>query len=562
VTCARVCGWFAATVVGGATPASAQRILGHLTDSATGRPVGGAIVTLSDAKGAFLSHAISDSAGEFFVIRLAATRGMRVARIGFKPRDLVVGSDSVMDLRMQPIAPILPAIATRANRVCKAGPESDGALNLWEQARTALRATVVAREVSPLTVHLHRYTRTYDGFENRMISDSSEYQDLTVDRSFVAARTPVAFAEQGYLREYADGSREYFAPDEAVLVDPTFAEQHCLWRVDGTDAHAADVGIAFAPIADASHDTLVDIAGTLWLDREHPELRQLELHYTNLEPDASITGALLTFSVMPNGVSMVTQWQIRSARLAIAGLFTANGYKRSIPRPRRTDTQVVGYDETGGEIMEVDWRDTRREVTRLPQARGRVVDAAGAGVPGVFVWMKDSRDTTRTDTAGYYALPRARPGIYYLLSADSLMASEGLAQTVPTRVALLGTGTTVSLQFHPRGDILATICPAKSYRAGTAVLRARVVDSRGRPAANARIEVQFGTLTDSAGTVELPTARRGEADFNGVFTICGIPPTKALVLRAFKDGEGAGVIIDQWTDEIAAVRIPLTPLKP
>src|SRR3569833_645408 len=258
-----------------ASAASAQRIRGQLTDSATGQPIGGALVTLNDGKGAFLSHAISDPSGQFFAMRLAATRSMRIVRIGFRPRDVVVGADSVVDLRMQPIAPILPAVATRAKRVCKRGPQGDAALELWEQARTALRASVIARDVSPLTVHLHRFPRTYDAVERHMLTDSSEYDDLTVDRSFVAARTPIAFAQQGYLREYLNGNREYYAPDEAVLIDPTFVEQHCLWRVDGNDAHASQVGISFAPIADAAHDTLGDIAGTLWLDRERPQLREL-----------------------------------------------------------------------------------------------------------------------------------------------------------------------------------------------------------------------------------------------------------------------------------------------
>jgi hypothetical protein len=116
------------------------------------------------------------------------------------PRNVgVANRDSVIDVRMQPIAPLLPAVASKARQVCKPGPESAAALELWEQARTALQATVVSREVSPLVVHLHRFTRTYDALEHRMLVDSSQYEDLAVDRSFVAARTPVAFAQEGYL---------------------------------------------------------------------------------------------------------------------------------------------------------------------------------------------------------------------------------------------------------------------------------------------------------------------------------------------------------------------------
>jgi hypothetical protein len=543
------------------TPVHAQRIRGTLTDSATHEPLGGALITLTDAKGAYLSRAISDPTGVYAVMRLSATHSMRIARIGFKPRDLVVTSDSIVDVGLQPIAPILPAVATRVNRICTAGPDGDDALVLWDQARTALLATVASREVSPLTVHLHRFRRIYDGMDRRLVVDSSEYDDLTVDRSFVAARSPMGFAQQGYLQEASNGSRIYFAPDEEALTDPTFVTQHCLRRVDDEGAHPGQVGIAFAPIADAAHDTLVDIAGTLWLDREHPALKTLDLHYTNLEPDATASGAVLVFAVMPNGVSMVTNWQITSTRLEVSGLVTSTGYRLAIPRSQRTKALVIGYDQSGGEVVEVDWRDTHRDFATLPQARGQVLDAMGSPVPGVLVWLRDGKDTTRTDQTGSFVLPRTRPGVYYLLAADSLMASEGLAQTIPTKVGLIGSqAPRTTLQFHPRGDVLASICPAKSYRIGTTVLRARVVDSRGRPAENARIELQFGAVNDSLGRVQLPAARRGEADFNGIFTVCGILPTRALVLKAFKDGEGAGIIIDQWTSDIAAVTIPLAPL--
>ena len=494
-----------------ASPVSAQRMRGVLTDSATREPIAGALITLSDAKGAFLAHGISDPSGVFSVIRLDATRTVRIVRIGFRPRDITVApGDTVVDLRLQPIAPLLPVVASKASAVCKAGPDSEGALELWEQARTALRATVVAREVSPLTVHLHRFSRSYDAVDHRLLVDSSEFDDLTVDKSFVAARTPIAFAEQGYLREHSNGGRDYFAPDEEVLIDPTFAEQHCLTRVDGTDYHAGQVGIAFAPIADAAHDTLVDIAGTLWLDREHLELRQLDLHYTNLEPDAKTSGAFLLFTKMPNGVSMVSSWRITSTRLAVAGLYTSSGYKLDISRPRRINAQILGYDETGGEILNVDWRDTHRDITALAargwtgRRRARRRRSRRVGVDQGFQgYDAHGRERVLRSAAG------TRPGLYYLLAADSLMASEQLAQTVPTRVALMGTGaTTVSLTLHPRSEVLASICPSKSYRVGTSVLRARVVDSRGRPAANARIDVQLGTISESSGKIELPVARQ------------------------------------------------------
>src|SRR5215471_10930353 len=75
--------------------AQAQRVRGTLTDSATGEPVTGAVVSVLDSTGQFLSRTIADDKGRFAAARLRGARTLHVVRIGYRPVDrTIVDSDS------------------------------------------------------------------------------------------------------------------------------------------------------------------------------------------------------------------------------------------------------------------------------------------------------------------------------------------------------------------------------------------------------------------------------------------------------------------------------------
>ena len=540
--------------------ARAQRVHGTLTDSATHEPVSGAVVTVVDSAGAFLARTIADAGGRFSVLRLPAARRLRVVRIGYRPRDRALApDDSIADLAMQPVAAMLDAVAASDTRICPGRSPAGDALDLWEQARAGLLASLVERESSPPRVRLRTFRRTLEPVRRASLGDTIEYRDLVVDRSFVAARPPWAFAEYGYMRESIDGSREYLAPDEGVLLDPTFAATHCLRLIGGDGPRAGEIGIAFDPVPDPARDTLVDVSGVLWLDRANIRLRGLEFHYTNLEPEARGSGGEITFATMPTGVPFIEKWVIHSTVLAWDAE-RSDLARRPVPRSARYNTRTLGYRETGGQIAAADWPDGTRWSSTLPKIAGVVVNRDGSPAAGARVWLRDTRDTARTDAAGRFEFAPMPPGAYVVAASDSTLAREGVSRVVPTRAMLFNNlGADLRLEFHPRSEILPMLCPAGAYKPGSGVVLARVVDAQARPVPGAEIEVENTGVVVGGDTVAAPEFRRGITGDGGRFAICGAHPGRPLIVRAFRGREAAGVSIDEWGEEVASVTLVLRP---
>lgn len=552
-----------AALVAAVPRAHAQRVRGALTDSATRGPVPGAVVVLYDSARRELARAISDARGEYSVARPAATRRMRIVRIGFRPTEAALdAADSIVDARLQPVPALLHDVRASADRVCPDRPNAGVALELWEQARAGLLASVVAREASPPRLRLRKYRRTLDPVRRQVIADTAEYNDVVDARSFVAARVPWSFAVYGYMREADDGTREYFAPDERVLLDPSFAETHCLRPIDGRGPRATQLGIAFDPIDVPERDTIVDIAGTLWLDRATFAPLAIEYRYTSLEPANRDSGGEVNFALMPSGVSMIERWEIRSASIATDLPSVSTGLvRRNVPRAERHNVRILGYRRIGGQIALATWPDGRRWVSDLPRIEGTLRTVEGDPVADAFVWIMRSADTVRSDARGHFEFPPMAPGLYVVAASDSALAGLGVSRTLPQRVPLLTTGSTeVDLEFRPRSSVFPTICPARSYRVGTGVMLARVVDADGAPVADATVEVET-QRADSAGHTAVGR-RYGQTAYDGAFVVCGAERDYRLVVRAFKDRSAGGIAIDRWGDEVIAVTLTLRPIKP
>jgi hypothetical protein len=261
-----------ALVVTSAAPALAQRVTGAVRDSITDTPVSGAVVWLSDSTGAPLARTIVDASGSFNVLRAPGAMRLHVVRIGYRPHDAPLPSaESGVVIRLEAIPAFLAAVEASDRRMCPGDRASLKGFELWEQARAALLASVVARETHPPRIRLISFARTRDPIFNKVKHEESNMKELLVERSYVAARPAWAFAYQGYMRE--DGNdRVYYAPDNETLLDPSFAGTHCLQMARNDRRHADQVGIAFEPVDDPERDTLVDVSGVLWLDRKTPEI--------------------------------------------------------------------------------------------------------------------------------------------------------------------------------------------------------------------------------------------------------------------------------------------------
>lgn len=539
----------------------AQRVRGTLTDSTNHEPIPGAVVTLVDSAGGFVSRGVADARGAFSLMYAPSARGIRVLRIGYQPRERsVTRADSVIDLRMQPIATLLGSMRATGKRICPGDETAGGALDLWEQARAGLLAAVVGREMNPPRVRLRTYRVTFDPIRRRPIADTIEYNDIVDNRSFIAARAPWIFADEGYMREHPGGDREFYAPDDRVLIDRTFAGTHCLHVIDGQGPNEAQVGIAFDPIKDDVRDTVVDVTGTLWLDRTTLGLRRVEYHYTNLEFAAREAGGEIDFTMMPTGIPMIERWKIHTPMLAYDVSVGTNGVARVPSRSNRRNVRTLGYREIGGQVASAMWSDGTRWQGNLPHLHGTVLDVSGAPVANAFVWIHDRPDTVRTGRDGRFDFPPMGPGSYVVNASDSALARHGIGRASPRGVLLFADASQeVNLKLYPRTEIFPLVCPARSYKPGTAVLLATVVDLAGKPVPHAEVQVEYKNPAGADTTSSARSFRMGEAGFDGRFAVCGITEERAMIVRAFKGRNGGGVSIDRWGDDVAVVTITLRP---
>ena len=551
-----------------ATPshALAQRVRGTLTDSSTHEAIAGAVVTISDSAGRFLARGIAGAEGRFDVPRFPDSRHIHVVRIGYRPIDATVPpGDEPLDLRMRAVASQLATVKTSGRRVCPGETGNSQALQLWEQARTGFLASVVARDARPPSLRLRYFRVEREPVLRHVVDDSVWVKTLVGDQPFIAARSASAFATEGYMLQRAGGDRDYYAPDEAVLLDEAFAESHCLRVIAPDPPHFGEVGIGFEPVT-PERDSLVEIRGVVWLDGKTLDLRTLDFDYTNLEPVKGGSGGSITFQSMPNGVPMIVRWTIHSPMIAIDETeVSSQGVRRSLPpRPQRNRYRVLGYQVLGGEARQVLWPDGASWSPRVPSVTGLVVDLHGRVVRGARVWMNGVPDTVVTDSTGLFRFPRPMGGgVFALMAADSTLALGGINQT-PPRMVLVSDDRNPSsdidldvLKMYPRSDALRAACPDGKYVAGTGVVIVRVTDSLGVAAIGAHVEMETTQHVVGGDTLTRPVRRAGEVDETGRFIVCAASLDQPMRFVVTQDAAHGHAEIARWTEEVMFLSIVL-----
>jgi hypothetical protein len=563
----RRAGFVVAALFLAASQAAAQRVVGIVRDSASGQPIGAAVISMTDGQGRLLGRTIGARSGHYELGRALNATRLHVIHIGFRPVDVALpaGDDDItVDVRMGSLPAILDVVRTASTRVCPGDVESGGALALWEQVRAALLASVVGRQVTRPTLQLLSFVRDFEPVENKLVRQTSSSKQIVADRSYSAARPAWQLASDGYMEEEKNGERLFFAPDEEVLLDRSFAETHCLHVVAGTDKHKDDIGLGFDPVRSAKRDTMVDIRGVLWVDKKLSALRDIQFNYTGLERAANRSGGEIKFATMPNGTPMVQQWSISSTAISIEQRTSADHLARRLPdRVDRTDVDVVGYREQGGVVAEAKWSDSTRWHSDLPRITGIVLDPNGEPFPGARVWMWNRPDTAVANDDGIFQLPYVFPGVYTVFASDSALAAEGVSRIVPVAVSLAGMSASgdrrLRLRMHPRADVFAMLCPPKSYSPGTGVVTGHVVDEDGAPVKSPRIDIEGKQFVVVGDTMTRTVHGQAEADENGKFSVCGAALNQPLTIRATKDGQSAGVMIKRWGDDFVPVTIVMKP---
>jgi hypothetical protein len=491
--------------------ASSQSARGLIRDEGAS-PLGGAIVLVVDSAGATTGHAMADSAGRFVVGLGPATAKLRVLRIGYRPIELSANptrDTSFSELRLSRIPPVLDAVRVTEGSLCPGSTDRGLAFQVLEQVRAGLLGQVVSIEAGAVDARALLYRRTVNSTSRIVESQTAEMRTGRSLRPFVSAATPKAFAEHGYMQEDA-GGRTFGAVDSDVLLSEYFAATHCFQLTTRDAGHPGEIGLAFTPVS--GRDTLVEVAGTVWLEQTGRELHSIEFRYVNVEPAAmkAGVGGSVAFRTASNGQVLIEHW-----RLTLPVLVNAPGapaIQAGRRRESRTDLRVSEIRETGGLLLGAKWSGGRE--WRLNEGSGVSgsirFSQSDRPVANAVVSIDGATNVAVTDSAGAFLISPMPPGRYKVIATDTAFSRylkpRTSTQLVDVRLAAL-TPTLLHLDPPDTIRIRATLIAAESKQRTVVGI---VTDTGNQPVKGADIRVRGLTtvVTDAAGRFQLTGAPR------------------------------------------------------
>lgn len=518
-----------ATVITFAGVARAQRVTGVVRDSASRQPVPSAVVRLFDATGRELERTVTNRDGRYRLDALPTAHQLRVLRIGFRPRTMpfafsASARDTTLDITLVTLPTLLDAVEVSDQPQCSRRSDRAAALALWEQARAALLATVVARESQAPLIAAIVYDRTLDR-RGRIVRQRVRHDSLPTNRPFIAARPVAEFRDQGYA-EGATTQRTYFAPDADVLLDPAFGDGHCFSLRQDKDKHPGQIGLAFEPARDRTG--IVDVSGVMWLDVASPALRTLEFRYTNVErgvADAE-AGGFISFRTATNGLTVIDRWNLH-----LPSVEGTSEPPRASSAPNcqlgcvgETRWRVIDIHDVGAVIATAVWPDGSQWHSPLGTLRGRAMRPASDGASPVrdaLVWLTGTDDSTRTAADGSFELRLLLPGPYPLFAAESPAVRFVFQQNDSLRIDVDSIEMPPIRLAVPRlAERIKTFCQGATVAGmGRTLMLGRVLLPDGSNASGATVEGFWGeSQTDPGHGFHV----RARTDTSGAFHVCGL----------------------------------------
>lgn len=505
---------------------------GVVRDATSGLAVPGAVVSLLDSARSVLQRTASGARGEYRLTLSRVAVRVQVRRIGFRPYELRLlpdnGDNRTLDLRIERLPSIITGLIVRAHAACPARADTPLAFGLWEQARSALLASVVARESQRADMRRYRFVRILD---NERLADMRVVTDTSVrsEASFAAVLTPAGFVRSGFA---IDGpvERTYYGPDADVLLSDAFLNGYCMRLADADPQHPERVGVRFTPAR--SQRDRVEIDGTLWIDTAARSLTHIAYRYlmTDGRLNAARPGGEVVFAEMPSGAVFIDRWTMRLAGFAmetIPGVIMGTRPGGGVGSMQRL---VRVISETGGALAEARWSDGSAWRGTFGAIAVRAVIDSGRAVPERTIRLARSPYHARTDTASVARFSELVAGPYDAFLEDDRLAPIGLelAVPVPQPVAL---GETLSLRMSfptPESFVTGRCKDNRQWKAGDVPLvLMRVLTPHGRPVNNARIDIAWDTTSAGfTGPVRLHTTGT-----DGMATLCARRATNARRVR-------------------------------
>ena len=522
----------------------AQELRGIVRDSAGSQPVPGVVLVLLDSTGRAIGRNLTNEHGAYRVALDPAMRRVRFLRIGFRPREVPLpalsGGSAQLDVTMAAIPTLLEPVRVVENPACRRRADGPAAFALWEQAKAALLATIVAREANPAWVVRYMFDRTLARDGRTVTGQTIRIDTATTTQPFAASESAADFAAHGFERDSA-GIGIFFGPDAEVLLDDAFTAAYCFRLADREDARPNQVGIAFD--AAKGKQGRIDIEGAVWVDTTSRALVDVEWQYTGLAYAVARydPGGHVWFRAMPNGSVLIDHWYIRLPR-------DASG-------PDRTRyTRRLQVRETGGELGRARWKEGEEWQATLGTLHGTAL-LDGAPGAGLRVQLLDAPYSAITDSTGHFTITGLVPGPYMIGFVDSSLASIGLFLSAGAQFsAVRDSVTTLTVEAPTTEGYIAALCGDAPAASGNVTLVVRVRQQGGEPVQGATVLVRADR---GDGVVRLVAS--GKSDERGLVHLCNAPPYASVFVTALRDGYGTGAAWAKMEHALTTVDIRVAP---
>ncbi len=525
-------------------------VRGTVTDAVTGVGITGAVVSLLDADRTVRLRTVTGTRGEFRLARAAGAARLQVLRLGFRPRELALpSSDDDVRITMERLPSLLDGVRVTARASCPARADAAVAFSLWEQARSALLSSVVARQTQSALMRRYRFVRELD---NARVSRMTVETDTAVGivESFSAALTSAGFVKNGFASD-SGPSRVYFGPDAEVLLSDAFLDGYCMRLAEHDAEHPERVGVRFTPAKNERDRTEID--GTLWIDTVARSLSHISYEY--LLADGRLRslhpGGQVYFVELSNGTVLIDHWSMRLAGFAVESLPSARIGSvrlgaRSVLGGSTAATRVFPIlSETGGALAEARWSDDTAWRGTFGALTLRVTLDSAAPAAHRAVRLVRTPYAGDTDGDGVVEFAELIPGAYDVAFVDERLAPIDLtlSAAVPLDVKR-GESHAATVRVPTAESFVVQRCKAeRRWRDGDLPLvLVRVGSPQGRPLRDARVSMVF----ESADGGWADNARVFTTGSDGVATLCAGPAMagkRVLVSAQGIDGARGEIVV-------------------